>query len=209
MSGLVLHKSSFLGDSQVQTPLRVDAEGRLKGGTAPPASGSPIGIEALSLLHKLASTPDSAEDALRLLHELQVHQVELDLQINQIGANEQELIEDLALYTGLYDFAPAGYFSVDTDGMIIMGNIAGAHQLGAERDALRGRRIDSFLAPDSRPRLAGVLDRLRSGAAREVCEVRLGSGTTVQVLAGASPGAATFLLLLIDTTDAAMPGPLR
>jgi hypothetical protein len=59
--------------------VRTIAETRLKERSAPPTAGWPLGIDTLALLHNLASTPDRAADALKVLHELQVHQVELDL----------------------------------------------------------------------------------------------------------------------------------
>ncbi len=103
----------------METPLRTHAEGRLADGTAPPSQASPIGLEALRLLHRLATSPATAEDALRLLHELQVHQVELDMQLAQVRTNELELAQELALYRALYEQAPAGYFRLAPDGRVI------------------------------------------------------------------------------------------
>jgi PAS domain-containing protein len=110
--------------------LRLQAEKLLKEGTAPPTKGWPTGTNTLSLLYTLASSPASAKDALKLLHELQVHQVELDLQNEGVEAARRELAEDLARYKTLYDAAPAGYFNVDLAGHILEGNLAGAELLG-------------------------------------------------------------------------------
>ncbi len=148
-------------ESKGSLKLRADAEARLKTGSAPPTKGVPNNAGALSLLHRLASAPESADDALKLLHELQVHQVELDLQREQMETTGRELAEDLARYQGLYQFAPAGYFNVGSDGDIIEGNLAGADLFGVRQDELLGRRIDSFLAPSSRPILLAVA---RAGA---------------------------------------------
>ena len=60
--------------------LRLNAEERLRQGTAPPNRGWTTSGDALACLHQLASNQSSAADALKFLHELQVYQVELDLQ---------------------------------------------------------------------------------------------------------------------------------
>ena len=189
--------------------LRADAEARLKEGSAPPTKGWPTGVSALSLLHKLASAPASADDALKLLHELQVHQVELDLQHEEMETTRRELAEDLARYKGLYEFAPVGYFSVGPEGDIIEGNLAGANLFGVGQEELRGRRIDSFLAPESRPVLLELLKRLRGGASREACEAKSGGGGKVsrqlQVVASVTPGGGSFLMVFVDTTDRKQP----
>lgn len=77
-------------DPRGLTLLRQRAEGRLEEGMAPATLGWSTGTGALTLLHRLAGDPASAGDALKLLHELQVHQVELDLQHEQM---EQQLLE--------------------------------------------------------------------------------------------------------------------
>ena len=76
--------------------LRQSAVERLVKGIAPATRGSSLGTEALTLLHGLASTPQTASDALKLLHELQVHQVELDLQHEQAEQECRQLAEDKA-----------------------------------------------------------------------------------------------------------------
>lgn len=150
--------------------LRENAEVRLHDGTAPPYGGTP-NVNALSTLHQLASSPASASAALKLLHELQVHQVELDLQREEMERNQRELTDDLERYAGLFAFAPTSYFSVGPQDKIIEGNIAGANLFGVERVSLWGRRIDEFLAPASRQLLLDLLQRRRNGGLKENCEV--------------------------------------
>lgn len=70
--------------------------------------------------------PLSETDVLKLLHEFEVHQVELELQNKEL-LQAKELAEattDKA--TALYDFAPSGYFTLASDGEIIESNFAGA-----------------------------------------------------------------------------------
>ena len=80
-------------EQHARAELRVTAEERLNRGSAPATRGGSTGAPALASLHRLANAPASASDALKLLHELQVHQVELDLQHEQA---EQKVTEHLA-----------------------------------------------------------------------------------------------------------------
>ena len=186
------------------TPLRHRAESRPKDGTAPPTTKAwATGIDALSQLHRLASATASAGDALKLLHELQVHHVELDLQQEHIEQTQTELSESLARYVEWFDCAPAAYFCVDRDGKIIEANLAGAELFAMERAELNGRRIDQLVAAKSRLLLLGVLKRLRGGSAKETCEVQCGK-RALQVVANAAPGGQTFLLVFSESAGGAV-----
>jgi PAS domain S-box-containing protein len=186
-----------------QSKLRLTAEARLKEGSAPPSKGWSTGVSALALLHELASHPASAHDALKLLHELQVHQVELDLQHEQLETTQRELTEELAGYQMLYESAPVAYLKLGLEGDILEGNVASAALFAVARDELCGRPIASLLAPESRLVILGLLKRLRAGASRETCEVRYSSGSIsrpLQVVASVAPGGGSFLLVLVDAT---------
>lgn len=197
-------------ESTEQSRLRLEAEARLKKGSAPPTRGWPTGVSALDLLHELASAPGSADDALKLLHELQVHQVELDLQLEQIETTQREMAEDLARYQALYALAPLAYLSVGPEGDILESNMAAAHLFGVAQDELRGRRLDAFLAPESRSAVSALLKRLRAGSSMEACEVQSSSTNSsrpLRLVASLAPGSETFLAMLIDTTGLRQPDP--
>lgn len=164
--------------------LREEAETRLKTGTAPRNSDRTLDQGALALLHRLSSDPASAGDALKLLHELQVHQVELDLQIGQIEANEHELAEALTHFQMLYDFAPFAYFIVDREGNIAQSNHMGADLTGVGQGDLVGHRIDRFLQPESRPKLLALLNQSDNNA------------RTVEVLMDGPENSARALLIV-------------
>lgn len=184
--------------------LRLEAETRLKEGSAPPTTGWSVGVNALSLLHKLAGTPSSAFDALKLLHELQVHQVELDLQHEQMESTQRELTEDLAHFRQLYERAPVGYINLGPQRDIFECNEAAATLFGKNQDDVLGRNFDSFLAPASQPVLLQLLKRLRTGGASESCQVQMGTGSTARkllVVASLPPGGRSFLLVLLDLTE--------
>jgi PAS domain S-box-containing protein len=153
-------------------PLRHIAEERLRKGIAPPSHGGwATGIDALNVLHNLAGSPDSASDALKLLHELQVHQVELAMQHEQLEQSRAEVAESLERYVERFEFAPVGYLTVEPDGGIVEGNLAAADLFEVDRSALPGRSIESLVAADSRAALRAVLNRLRKEGPSETCEV--------------------------------------
>ncbi|MGM0702884.1 MAG: PAS domain S-box protein [Pseudomonadota bacterium] len=188
-------------ESNVFTRLRNKAESQLKTRTTPAAGDWSMGVDTLRLLHRLSSDPDKAEDALKLLHELQVHQVELDLQNEEIATNERALAEELRLYRALYESAPAGYLVVDPEGAIVKGNLAAAELFGVDENELEGQRIDTFVSPQNRPRLLGLLQRVAQSGARDCCaaEVAEGKGARhVQFLATRSPEREQLLLVCCE-----------
>src|SRR3979411_2109722 len=128
-------------------------------------------MDALNVLHNLAGSPNSAGDALKLLHELQVHQVELAMQHEQMEQSRAEVAEALERYVERFDFAPVGYFTLEPDGRIVEGNLAGADLFAVDRAELPGRSIESLIAADSRAALGAVLNRLRKDGPSATCEV--------------------------------------
>ena len=97
-----------------------------------------------------AQSLDSAEtlspqEAQRMLHELRVHQVELELQNEELRRSQLELEGLQARYFNLYNLAPVGYLSVGKQGLIVQANLAAATLLGVVRGVLVTRSISSFL----------------------------------------------------------------
>lgn len=127
--------------------LRQSAEDLIEHGVTSRNKGGSLSLAALHLLYERASQPESAADALKLLHELQTYQVELDLLYEQLQANEQEISEELAHYRSLYEKAPAAYLIVATGGEVIEGNEAASVLLGESQQALSGRMLSKMLAP--------------------------------------------------------------
>jgi PAS domain S-box-containing protein len=155
------------------TPLRRVAEALLRDGTPPPSMGGwTTGLDALTTLHSLAGSPDSARDALKLLHELQVHQVELTVQHEQLEQDRVETVEALDRYVERFDFAPMGYFAIESDGRIIESNLAGAELFELERAELEGIPVENLLADESRGILRELLQRLRNGEPDGNCLLR-------------------------------------
>jgi|GEM_PF-3234817 len=108
-------------------------------------------------------------ESLKLLHELEVHQVELLLQNAELKlsiAAAQDAIE-------LYDFAPLGYFTLSKELFIIRLNLAGASMLGKERSLLLNKRFDQFLSIDSKPIFQQFINKVFERIDKESCEVAL------------------------------------
>jgi PAS domain S-box-containing protein len=81
----------------------------------------------------------------RTVHELQVHQIELEMQNEELGRVQAELERARARYFDLYDLAPVGYFILSTEGLILEANLAGAELLGSTRGTLVGKPISRFI----------------------------------------------------------------
>lgn len=151
--------------------LRLDAEARLEAGASGPNNGWSLSPDALSRLHRLASTPDSAGDALKLLHELQTHQVELDIQHEQLLASEHQAIQDLLFYRTLFQSAPVGYFITGLDGHIMDCNPAACELLGLSGDELCGRTLESLLAPGHSSQVSEFFKKSAQGSAIHSCAI--------------------------------------
>ncbi len=115
----------------------------------------------------------TAEDAQRLVHELQVHQIELELQNEELRRARAEVEVGLQQHVDLYDFAPVGYFTLDREGVIRQVNLTGAGLLGMERSRLVGARFGLFVSTENRPEFNAFLERAFQGGIKETCEVGL------------------------------------
>jgi PAS domain S-box-containing protein len=115
----------------------------------------------------------TAEKTQRLVHELEVHQIQLEMQNEELLQARAEVEAILGQYTDLYDFAPVGYFTLGRDGTIRQVNLTGARLLGVDRSGLANRRFGLFVSADSRPDFNAFLDRVFESQAKETCELAL------------------------------------
>ena len=149
--------------------------------------------------------PPAEADAARLLHELQVHQIELEMQNKALQQARAEAEARLAQYTELYDFAPSGYLTLDRSGSILKANLTAARLLGVERARLMERPLGQFLAEGSRRALGDLLHRVLGRDTRESCEVEVpqaGAQALVLRLEGVrTPDGQECRLVLLDITE--------
>lgn len=113
------------------------------------------------------------QDQDRLNHELQVHQIELELQNEDLRRVRDELETTLARFRELYDFAPVGYVTLDDASSILEINLAGAAMIGKERARAVGLSFARFVAAEARPAFEAFLGTLRAGAGQASCDVAL------------------------------------
>src|SRR6185369_12762514 len=150
-------------------------------------------------------SPGTAEESLRLLHELQVHQIELEMQNAELCQARDEVDRALEQYSDLFDFAPVGYLTLDRDRAILIINLTCASLLGIERSRLIGRRFDHIVAVADRPAFASFFEKVIKSSAREACELALlredNSPLFVRIEAMAAASGRQCRITLIDISE--------
>jgi len=109
----------------------------------------------------------------RLLQELQVHQVELEMQNEEMRGTQAELEESRSRYKELYDFAPVGYITLDQFGLIVEANLTAAALLNVTRAALTGKHIQSFMDRGSADAFHLFLRKPLPPGMKEILECRI------------------------------------
>ncbi|MEX1198528.1 MAG: PAS domain-containing protein [Pseudohongiellaceae bacterium] len=174
--------------------LRARAEALLRDGSAGTSKGGTLGIDALELLYRRASEPEFAADALKLLHELQTHQVELDLLIEQLQSNEDELTHELAYYRALYELAPVAYLVITRDGRVVESNAAASALLGfasahsgeLSEDEEEEQRVTRYLSPSSQAAVTTMIQGLDVPGSAASCLAQLADSPDSQLAIKAS-----------------------
>ena len=129
--------------------------------------------ERLKEQHREMSPARTEADLQRLVHELQVHQMELEMQNDELQHARNEMEAGLERYSDLYDFAPVGYLTLNREGIIREANLASASLLGVERSRLVRRRFGHYVSVADRPAFLSFLTKVFASKVREFCEVTL------------------------------------
>lgn len=115
----------------------------------------------------------SAEEARQTVHELQVHQIELEMQNEELRRAQQEVEASRAKYFELYDLAPVGYVSLDEKGRVALANLTAAGLLGVTREALVGQPLTRFILREDQDIFYRHQKQLREMEALQSCELRM------------------------------------
>ena len=127
-------------------------------------------------LHATEASRDEAVsdvDSRALVHELQVHQIELEMQNEELQRAEAMAKDASEKYYDLFDFAPIGYFVWDHDAQILEVNLAGAALLGLTRQDVIKKWFGQFLAMEDRLAFADFCKRVLTTGTQQTCEVKL------------------------------------
>ena len=129
----------------------------------------------LRLKDRQSKKPPKQGDAddKRQLHELEVHQIELEMQNEELQDSRTAMEALLEKYTDLYDFAPVGYLTLDREGIIREANLAGASLLGIVRSALINGGFGHFVSAAGRPAFGVFLQQVFESKVRQSCDVTL------------------------------------
>ncbi len=115
----------------------------------------------------------SEAEMLKLIYELEVHQVELELQNEQLKKAEAVAAHCSERYHELYEFAPIGYMTLSKGGSIIEINLSASQMLDKERSLLNNSRLGFFISDDTKPVFNFFLLKTFSEAIKQTCEVTL------------------------------------
>ena len=126
----------------------------------------------------LTKTPSAIKEILpqdvkNLVEELQIHQVELEMQNEELRRAQLELEEARDRFSDLYEFAPVGYFTISYKGLIQEANLRGATMLGVERRQLIGQPFTRFITADTQDVFYHHRQKLIETRSKQSCELRL------------------------------------
>ena len=156
----------------------------------------------------------TSEELLIINHELTVHQIELEMQQDELLRTRTEMEKSLCRYTELYDSAPTGYMTLDRDTRILEVNLMASKMFGVEHTQLQGHRLQAFIVAEELPILNTMIQNVYSSRDHQQCEVTILSantllpcvrhtfnGHTIQINAVLSGNGEECLAIVIDITE--------
>nr|WP_314896114.1 response regulator [uncultured Flavobacterium sp.] len=147
----------------------------------------------------------SEVDTLKLIHEFEVHQIELEMQKEELKLAKEQAEVATEKYADLYDFAPSGYFTLTKTGKVTALNLTGSQMLGKDRSRLIDSQFGFFVSNDTKPIFNLFLEKIFNSTIKECCEVKLlldnNSIINVYLTGIATEGREQALISVVDITQ--------
>ena len=150
----------------------------------------------------------SSEALQRTLNELQVHQIELEMQNEELRQTQDRLDGERARYFELYDLAPVGYCTISANGMILKANLTFARMLGLAKTTILAKALSRYIRPLDQDDFYLLRQRIMQTQEPQECDVRLlradGAHTWVHLqatVAGNEEGGSSLRLALSDINE--------
>jgi len=144
-------------------------------------------------------------ETLKLIHQLEVHQMELEMMNEELKRAQNTAQQTAEKYTELFDFAPSGYFSLTREGVISEINLYASDMLGKERFYLMNRRFAFFIANDSKPIFCQFIKDIFNKKVKQHCEITLTNNYNVlqyvQLAGKISQDEDICLVSMVDITE--------
>lgn len=115
----------------------------------------------------------SPQDMIRIIHELSLHQLELEMQQDELTHSRSELASAVDRYTELYNLSPLGYLTLDEKGMVLEANLTASTILGVDRVVLLKQKFQPFVAPQDSFAFSALMERIFLQKMPGHCEVML------------------------------------
>jgi two-component system CheB/CheR fusion protein len=111
------------------------------------------------------------EDASWMIHELHVHQIELEMQNEELHRTHEDLEKEHEQYLDLYDFAPVGYCTISEQGQVMATNLTATTMLGMTRNNLIGQHINRFIRDEEQHTFSRNIRQLFATGEAQGCEL--------------------------------------
>ena len=159
----------------------------------------------LKSTHEHLDFDENEKDRSKLYYELEVHQIELQMQNEELMQSKKEAQELSQKYVQLYDFAPTAYFTVSHSGQIIELNLSGARMLGKDRAHLLDSNFGFHIRKEARSRYNHFFDSLYSSKIKQECELSLDHEENlnryVQLIGQVDTSTNKCFLIAVDITE--------
>jgi two-component system, cell cycle sensor histidine kinase and response regulator CckA len=116
---------------------------------------------------------EKIEGVQRLVHLLQVHQIELEHQNQELRITEEELEASRNKYVNLFDFSPIPYFTLDPDGIIKEVNLSASKMFGVDRSKLIGKHFIVYIPLSERDNFNSFIKNIFNSPVKQSCELKV------------------------------------